>query len=172
MGEREDNVYKAKLAEQAERYDGKNYWKNAWNTRVSQIYIRLCNLTFFHSILFFKLSACNSKISYDCQDSCKRNIEYRSHFDNYANFLIFWMMWKSLQLVCCLALFMQDLRIELFLLSAFPCSIGLCKTNLTEFRLSNAVLLRLLLLCKTLGLSVLVSLKLAFCTSKENFFLV
>ena len=24
MGEREDNVYKAKLAEQAERYDGKN----------------------------------------------------------------------------------------------------------------------------------------------------
>ena len=28
MGEREDNVYKAKLAEQAERYDGK--WNNWW----------------------------------------------------------------------------------------------------------------------------------------------
>lgn len=26
MSEREDNVYKAKLAEQAERYDGKSYF--------------------------------------------------------------------------------------------------------------------------------------------------
>ena len=26
MGEREDNVYKAKLAEQAERYDGKSFF--------------------------------------------------------------------------------------------------------------------------------------------------
>ena len=36
MGEREDNVYKAKLAEQAERYDGKtkrlNLWKPLWKS--------------------------------------------------------------------------------------------------------------------------------------------
>lgn len=29
MSERENNVYKAKLAEQAERYDGKSIW-NSW----------------------------------------------------------------------------------------------------------------------------------------------
>ena len=31
MGEREDNVYKAKLAEQAERYDGKFFFLDVLN---------------------------------------------------------------------------------------------------------------------------------------------
>ena len=33
MGEREDNVYKAKLAEQAERYDGEDLIDYFWSAR-------------------------------------------------------------------------------------------------------------------------------------------
>ena len=38
MGEREDNVYKAKLAEQAERYDGKLYF----------FFLYICLEIYFH----------------------------------------------------------------------------------------------------------------------------
>ena len=37
MGEREDNVYKAKLAEQAERYDGKGFFRRYFSMAMSNM---------------------------------------------------------------------------------------------------------------------------------------
>ena len=39
MAEREDNVYKAKLAEQAERYDGEEWNRIADNKKMCQIFL-------------------------------------------------------------------------------------------------------------------------------------
>lgn len=46
MAEREDNVYKAKLAEQAERYDGKLQYMFLVNSSIVQYFIKCASSAF------------------------------------------------------------------------------------------------------------------------------
>lgn len=64
MSERENNVYKAKLAEQAERYDGEYLFVRIWGALAGRLAAsaatarRLCSAAARPEIIFISVAAC------------------------------------------------------------------------------------------------------------------